>query len=76
MAYVSSFFGAINTEKSQKKSERYPKIPKKINKHRKPQINTGKFQKIPENPNKNPIKSNKFKQIYFTYLVDIHDPCL
>jgi hypothetical protein len=32
MAYVSSVFGAINTEKSQKSSEKYPKILKKINK--------------------------------------------
>jgi hypothetical protein len=32
MVYVSGVFGAINTEKSQKDSEKYPKILKKINK--------------------------------------------
>jgi hypothetical protein len=32
MAYVSGVFGAINTEKSQKNSEKYPKILKKFNK--------------------------------------------
>jgi hypothetical protein len=39
MAYVSSVFGAINTEKSQKNSEKNSKIPNKFNKPRKSKIN-------------------------------------
>jgi hypothetical protein len=35
MAYVSSVFDAINTEKSQKNSKKYLKILKKFNKPRK-----------------------------------------
>jgi hypothetical protein len=44
MDYVSILFDAINTEKSQKKSEKYPKFPKKISRPRKFKINPRKFQ--------------------------------
>jgi hypothetical protein len=50
MAYVSSVFGAINTEKSQKNSEKYPKSSKKL-------INL----ENPNNSNKFKINPRKFK---------------
>jgi hypothetical protein len=45
MAYVSSVFGAINPEKSRKKSEKYCKIQIKSNK---PQNNPNKSRKFPK----------------------------